>query len=157
MAMFWPQHRLSRFLLGSILGVAVIVCLLYGYRFDHPIIFCYGAPLEHSGGRVISVLNPLRDRKDEILAENAIRDLGSPQCEQLVRERLAGADPQQICPVLHSNVSAKLIWIEPQRENGHWRNSRKLLYDLGAGKPRLVIYCGYSDAGWGVKLVSLQK
>ena len=129
---------------------------MYSLRFEHPVLFYYGASPEVPQGTAIPILNPLRDRKDEANAEWLIRDLRTSRCEQIVRERL-GSDPAGICPILRESRKASLIWLDAARTNGVWAKSRDLYYDLPESKSRLVVHFGYSEAGWGVNGVSLLR
>jgi hypothetical protein len=107
-------------------------------------------------GKAFRILNPFRRRKDEANAEWLIRDLRTNKCEQLVRERL-GADPARVCRVLRDNERVVLIWLDPERDNGEWRKTRELYYDLPESRSRLVVGFGDSEAGWGVNTVSLVR
>ena len=151
--------RCSRtILLWSVaLGLVFLVSLfLCNTRYERPVIFYYGASPEVPQGKAFRILNPFRRRKDEANAEWLIRDLRTNQCEQIVRERL-GADQARICPVLRYNERAVLIWLDPERDNGEWRKTRKLYYDLPDSKSRLVVVFGFDEPGWGVKTVSLLR
>jgi hypothetical protein len=54
---------------------------LYARRFDRPVLFYYGASPEVPQGTAITIMNPLRDRKDEANAEWLIRDLRTDKCK----------------------------------------------------------------------------
>jgi hypothetical protein len=139
--------------LGFVFLVALFLC---STRYERPMIFYYGASPEVPQGKAFRILNPFRRRKDEANAEWLIRDLRTNKCEQIVRERL-GADPAQICPLLRYNERAVLIWLDPERDNGEWRKTRELYYDLPESRSRLVVGFGDSEAGWGVNTVSLVR
>jgi len=145
----------SRF---AVAGAAAVVLggsfCLYTRRFDHPVLYYYGASPEVPQGTAIAVLNPFRDRKDEANAEWLIRDLRTEKCEQIVRERL-GTDPVRVCPVLRGSTRASLIWLDPERDRSKWARSRDLFYDLPETKSRLVVSFGNGEVGWGVNTISL--
>ena len=114
-----------RFLIAGAAAVVLIASLLYARRFDRPVLYYYGASPEVPQGTAIALLNPFRNRKDEVNAELLIRDLRTNKCEQIVKERLAG-DPARVCPVLHGSAKASLIWLDPERDRGTWTGSRQL-------------------------------
>jgi hypothetical protein len=117
-------------------------------------LYYYGAsPGEVPQGTALAVLNPFRDRKDEVNAEWLIRDLRTSKCEQIVHERLR-ADAMRVCPVMRDNTEASLIWLD-QESDSRRGGTRKLIYDLPESKARLVVYFGTDEAGWGVSTVSV--
>jgi hypothetical protein len=154
---FWSNHRVAGiFSVGAGALVCIGAFLLYAHRIEHSMLYYYGASPEVPGGTAIAVLNPLRNRKDESNAEWLIQDLRTNKCEEIARERL-GADPQQICPVMHRSTKASLVWLDSERDYGTWARSRRLIYDLPESKARLVVYFGHSEVGWGVATVSLHQ
>jgi hypothetical protein len=157
MTNFWRKHRSAGTLL-TVAGTLVMAALftLYAERFDHSILYYYGASPELPGGTAIPVWNPLRNRKDEANAEWLIRDLRTNQCELIVRDRLR-EDPIRICPVLRGRTKVSLIWLDPERREGRSEGSRRLIYDLPESRARLVVYFRNSDVGWGVDTVSLLR
>ncbi len=142
----------------ALAGIAILVVtgalVLYAVRVDHPVLYYYGASPEVPKGTAVAVLNPFRNRTDEATAESLILDLRTSRCEQIVRERLR-EDPTRICPVLHNNKTASLIWLDPMRSHGTYRRSRSLVYDLPESGARIVVYFGTDEVGWGVSTVSL--
>jgi hypothetical protein len=139
---------------GTAVAVLAGLLFLYNRRFDHPVLYYYGASPEVPHGTAMAILNPFRDRKDEVNAEWLIRDLRTEKCQQIVRERL-GADPAQVCPVLRGSTRASLIWLDPERDRSTWARSRDLFYDLPESRSRLVVSFGNSEVGWGVNTISL--
>ena len=144
-----------------LVGICALLCvgalLAYTSRSDRPVLYYYGAsPAEVPQGTAIAILNPFRDRKDETNAEWLIRDLRTNNCERIVRDRLR-TDPTPICAVLHSSVSASLIWLDPDRRGTTRGNSRTLIYDLGESQARLAIHFTTDEVGWGVSTVSLTR
>jgi len=130
---------------------------LYAKRFEHPVLCYYGASPEVPQGTAIPILNPFRDRKDEVNAEWLIRDLRTEKCKQIVSEMQLGVDPAEICPVLRQSGKVRLIWLEAERENGVWTTTRDLYYDLPESRSRLVVHFAKSESGWGVNTIELLR
>jgi hypothetical protein len=146
-----------RFLI-AVAGAALVVLagtfFLYARRFDHPVLYYYGAAPEVPQGTAIAILNPFRDRKDEANAQLLIRDLRTDRCEQIARERLS-SDPARVCPAMRKSTKASLIWLDPTRKDGVWATARDLWYDLPESRSRLVVHFANSEYGWGVNTVEL--
>jgi len=155
MATLWAKYRLARVLLGGI-SILVIVgsLLVYTHRLDHPVLFYYGASPELPGGTAVAILNPFRNRKDEMNAEWLIQDLRTNKCPQIAQERLR-TDPGRLCSVLQSNTTASLIWLDAESTDQAIPRSRVLFYDLPESMARLEVYFSGDEVGWGVSHVSL--
>jgi len=149
--------RCVKIVLSAIAAVAFFAALAFFYvhRFDRPMLYYYGASPEVPQGRSIPVFNPLRDHNDEKLAERLIRDLRTPECERIVKERLQ-SEPAQVCPLLRSENRVRLIWIGPKQQQP-FGASRLLYYDLPKAKARLSVYFGMDESGWEITTVSVLR
>lgn len=140
-----------------IVGIALLgLLVLYKVRSHHPVLYYYGAAAEEvPQGTAIAIFNPLRNRKDERIAEWLIRDLRTDKCEQISSGRLK-VDPTRICSTMRGNTNATLIWLDPESDTSRG-GARRLIYNLPDKKARLVVYFGADDAGWMVKTVSVAR
>jgi len=109
-------------------------------------LFQHGTP-EVPGGHAFAIMNPLRNRRPEHVAEQLISDLHTSRCQGILHE-LHSEDPR-LCPVLKEDKDARLIW----REDGD--SVRVLVYDLPKSKARLWITSTRGEIGFAVKRVSL--
>jgi hypothetical protein len=148
------SRRLPKVFLAGF-GALIVWSLFFPYvqRLDRPVLYYYGT-LEVPQGTAIAVLNPFRNRKDEVNAERLIRDLRTSQCEQIVRERLR-ADSSRICPILRGSKKARLVWLDAERKGETWAQSRELVYSLHESRSRLFVIFANSEAGWDVDTISL--
>jgi hypothetical protein len=148
----------TRILIGGI-GTLIVagLSLLYVQRVNHPLLYYYGASPEVPEGKAIAIFNPFRSRNDEKNAEWLIRDLATPKCDEIVRDRLSSHDASKICPVLRNNTIASLIWLEKPEIVSSWQRTRKLVYNLPQAHARLVVYFANQEFGWGVSTISLRQ
>ena len=81
----------ARGLLITVALVIAAVALLYRVRSNHCVLYYYGsAPSEVPQGTAFVVLNPLRNRADEVVAERLIRDLRTERCDEILRKQVMG-------------------------------------------------------------------
>ena len=137
--MLVSNRRISLLLLAVCAIVLAATGLLYLYRSDHCVLFYYGpSPGELPQGTAVAILNPLRNRKDEKNAEWLIRDLRTPKCAEIARERLR-TDPVCLCQVMRGNTRASLIWLDHESDTIRG-GTRTLIYDLPDQRARLLVY-----------------
>jgi len=128
-----------------LLAAAVLAFVLLA-RTPRLMLFQHGTP-EVPGGHAFAIMNPLRNRRPEHVAEQLISDLHTSRCQGILHE-LHSEDPR-LCPVLKEDRDARLIW----REDGD--SVRVLVYDLPKSKARLWITSTRGEIGFAVKRVSL--
>ena len=109
-------------------------------------LFQHGTP-EVPQAHAFAIMNPLRNRRPEEVAEELMSDLRTNRCEQILRD-LHSRD-SRICSVMSGNKTARLIW----REDGSFK--RVLVYHLPESDSNLWITSRRDEVGFVVDGVSL--